>query len=151
MIDMTIETVVLTGGKGNETLMTINNNPTITFSMDDTKINKDAFSALCDSMAQVGVSAKEAGETLRRLSIRLYDPISEEFRSTYDILNDVADRWNAIGNVNPFTPEEIAQGLLRAETLGTTENPNQKEPFDFLEQNAYEEADSGWLTPLDSV
>ena len=131
--------------------MTINNNPTITFSIDDTKINKDAFSALCYSMAQVGVSAKEAGEALRKLSIRIYDPISEEFRYTYDILNDVADRWNAIGEINPFTPEEIAQGLLRAETPGATEIPNQNEPFDFLEQNAYAEADSGWLTPLDSI
>lgn len=41
--------------------------------------------------------------------------------------------------------------LLGPETPGTTEIPNQNKPFDFLEQNAYEEADSGWITPLDSI
>ena len=136
--------------------MQLANNLKVTFTMDNAKINEDIFSALCQSMAQVGTSAKEVGEALRKLSICLYDKDKQEFKYTKDILEELADEWNEIGLINPATPAEISQGLLRAETPGTTETPNQNAVFDFLEQNAYDnEKDifdgvtSGWLTPLD--
>lgn len=138
--------------------MIIDNNLTVTFSMDNAEINKDAFAALCYNMAQVGTSAKEAGEALRKLTVRLYDANRQEFRYASEVLSDLADKWNEIGCINPVTPEEIAQGLLRAETPGTTENPNQNKHSDFLEQNAYDDTkdflegdSSGWLIPLDTI
>lgn len=109
-------------------------------------------------MAQVGISAKEAGEALRKLSICLCDKDKQEFKYTKDILEELADKWNEIGCINPATPEEISQALAGPATPEATETPNQNADFDFLEQNAYDKSqnfldgdDSGWLTPLDTI
>lgn len=139
--------------------MMINYNPEITFSLDNATINKDMLSALCYNLAQVGTTAKEAGDALRRLSVQVYDPARQEFKYTVDVLEDLARKWNEIGCTSfRISPEEVVQGLLRAETLGTTEIPNENESFDFLEQNAYDKSknfldgdNSGWLTPLDTI
>lgn len=107
-------------------------------------------------MAQVGTSAKEVGEALRKLSICLYDKDKQEFKSTKDILEELADEWNEIGCVNPATPEEISQALAGPATPKATETPNQNSHFDFLEQNAYDSAKNifdgeqfGQIIPLD--
>lgn len=136
--------------------MQLANNLEITFTMDNVKINEDAFSALCQSIAQVGTSAKKVGEALRKLSICLYDKDKQEFKSTKDILEELADEWNEIGCINPATPDEISQMLAGPATPETTETPNQNADFDFLEQNAYEEVKNifsgeqfGQIIPLD--
>lgn len=155
-IDLEIhaDVAAIKGGRGNPIFFEF---PTsVTFTMDNAKINKDAFSALCYNMAQVGVSAKEAGEALRKLSICLYDKDKQEFKYTKDILEELADKWNEIGCVNPATPEEISQALAGPATSEATETPNQNADFDFLEQNAYKEVENifdgeqfGQIVPLD--
>lgn len=142
------------GGRGNPILFEL---PTsVTYTLDDAKINEDIFSALCQSMAQVGTSAKDVGEALRKLSICLYDKDKQEFKSTKDILEELADKWNEIGCVNPATPEEISQALAGPATPEATETQNQNTDFDFLEQNAYKEVENifdgeqfGQIVPLD--
>lgn len=140
--------------------MRLDNNPQVELKMSNAMIS-DQFAQLMYSLSaaagKVGVSAREASDALQKI-VRVFDDDKQEFRYTKDIFEDLADKWNEIGCINPATPEEISQGLLRAETPGATENSNQKEPFDFLEQNAYNEEkpifdgeDIGWLTPLDSL
>ena len=136
--------------------MQLANNLKVTFTMDNAKINEDIFSTLCQSMAQVGTSAKEVGEALRKLSICLYDKDKQEFKSTKDILEELADEWNEIGCINPATPDEISQRLAGPATPEATETPNQNADFDFLEQNAYKEVENifdgeqfGQIVPLD--
>lgn len=118
--------------------MQLANNLEITFTMDNAKINKDIFSALCYNMAQVGTSAKEAGEALRKLSICLYD------------------KQNEINYIHSVAPDEISQELAGPATPAATETPNQNVNFDFLEQNAYDEVKNifdgeqfGQIIPLD--
>lgn len=132
----------------------INYNPEITFSLENATINKDMFSALCYNLAQVGTSAKEAGDALRRLSVQIYDPARQEFKYTVDVLEDLARKWSEIGCTSFYlNPEETEEALmranainmlqrstgvdlLRAETPGTSEIQNEKTVFDFLEPKA---------------
>lgn len=149
-----VDISAIKGGRGNPILFEL---PTsVTYTLDDAKINEDIFSALCQSMAQVGTSAKEMGEALRKLSICLYDKDKQEFKSTKDILEELADEWNEIGCINPATPDEISQALAGPATPEATETPNQNADFDFLEQNAYDSAKNifdgeqfGQIIPLD--
>lgn len=136
------------GGKGNPVFLEIPKN--ISLKIDDTSINKDAFAALCYNMAQVGVTAAEAGQALRKLA-RVLNEQNQRWEYTIEELPEPVDKINT-------TLEELSQGLLRAETLGTPETPNKNMPFDFLEQNAYDKSknfldgdNSGWLTPFDTI
>ena len=153
-LEIHADMAAIKGGKGNPILFEL---PTsVTYTLDDAKINEDIFSALCQSMAQVGTSAKDVGEALRKLSICLYDKDKQEFKSTKDILEELADEWNEIGCINPATPDEISQALAGTATPEATETPNQNTDFDFLEQNAYKEVENifdgeqfGQIVPLD--
>ena len=118
--------------------MQLANNLEITFTMDNAKINKDIFSTLCESIAQVGTSVKETEEALRKLSICLYD------------------KQNEISCIHPASPDEISQKLAGPATPEATETPNQNVDFDFLEQNAYDSTKNifdgeqfGQIIPLD--
>ena len=130
------------------------NNNLQTESYMNNTIVSDQLSALMYNLSaaagKVGISAREAGNSLQKI-VQIFDKEKQKYCYTKDILEELADRWNEIGCINAVSLEEISQGLLRPETSGATETPNQNEPFDFLEQNAYDEADSGWLTPLDSI
>lgn len=81
---------------------------------------------------------KEIVEALRRVSISL-TKANGGFKKASDILSELADKWVEIGNINPVTPDEVAQGLLRAQTPDATVTPNKNEVYNFLEQNAYDE------------
>ena len=45
---------------------------------------------------------------------------------------------------------KLATWLAAPATPGTAENSNQKEPFDFLEQNAYDSINQEQIVPLDN-
>lgn len=142
-----------------EVIMTFNNSPTLTIKMDNATVSNsfgEMMKKISEAMGTVGVSAEEAGRALQK-TVRVFDDEKQEYRNTIDIFEDLARRWNEIGCINAATPEEISQGLLRAETPGTTENSNQKTDFNFLEQNDQEEdnpflaaaGEIGFITPFD--
>ena len=127
-IDTEIESCEVKDTRGN-VLMRFNNNPSVTLTLDE-----------CDAVkpVQPRASAHEASEALRRLSISFINA-NGELKKALDVFSELADKWIEIGNVNPVTPDEIAQGLLRAQTPDTTATPKEDEVFNFLEQNAYDE------------
>ena len=153
-------------GRGNPVVMSLDLNPQVSFTMENANINKDMFSALCYNLSQVGTTAAEAGQALRKI-VQVFNQDNQTWSYTTEALEQLADKWAEIGctsfKIQPDEVEDIRRNamtmlqnskgvdLLRPETPNATETPNQNEPFDFLEQNAYEEADSGWLTPLDSI
>ena len=56
-----------------------------------------------------------------------------------------------------ITTEEVGKALRKLATQlaapatpGTAENSNQKQPFDFLEQNAYDSINQEQIVPLDN-
>ncbi len=149
-------------GRGNPVVMSLDPSPQISFTIENANINKDLFSALCYNLSQVGTTAAEAGQALRKV-VQTFNKENQTWSYTTEALEQLADKWAEIGctsfTIQPDKVENIRRklqnskdiDLLRPETPNATEISNQNESFDFLEQNAYEEADSGWLTPLDSV
>lgn len=102
-IETHVNMTAIKGGKGNSIIASFND-------------IQDKLDTLIYIINQTGVSAKEAGDALKRLSQAL---------------------------AGPATPE-------------ATETPNENSHFDFLEQNAYNEAESifngeqfGQIIPLD--
>lgn len=151
-LEVHVDMAAIKGGKGNPVFFEIPEY--ISLKMDDISINKDAFAALCYNMAQVGTTAAEAGQALKKL----FNELNQRWEYTTEKLPELVDKINTIGCVNPITPEEISQGLLSAETPGTSETPNEIMPFDFLEQNAYNETEDNLdgtdierITPLDTI
>lgn len=154
-----IEAAELKDKEGN-TILTLDQNPGITFTVDVAPLSEQIssiISGITNATLGVSYSAAEASRALREFTNKFLQAgvtitnSDETLKASSDVLEELANKCIEIGCINPVSPEEIAAGLLRAQTLEQSENPNQKEPFDFLEQNAYDEADSGWLTPLDSI
>ena len=127
-----IESCEIKDAKGN-VIMQFNNNPSVTFTLDEIGSVLDEVKPV-----QPRASAREAGEALRKAFISLTEA-NGEFKKASDVLSELADKWSEIGNINPITPDEVAQGLLRAQTPDTTVTPNENEVYNFLEQNAYDE------------
>ena len=160
-------------GKGNPVVMNLDLNPQISFTMENSNINKDVFSALCYNLSQVGTTAAEAGQALRKI-VQVFNQENQTWNFTAEALEQLADKWAEIGCtsfiIQPDEVEDIKRNAMtllqtsrgvdlpRPETPGTTENPNQNERFDFLEQNVNNEtnaflgeASSGQLSALDSI
>ena len=128
--------------------MALDRNPGITFTVDVTPLSEQissVISGITNATSGVSYSAAEAGRALRELTNKLLQAgvtitnSDGTLKASSDVLEELADKWTEIGNINPFTPDEIAQGLLRAQALEQSEKPKEKEPFDFLKQNAYDE------------
>jgi len=127
-----IESCEIKDAKGN-VIMQFNNNPSVTFTLDEISSVLDAVEP-----AQPRASAHEAREALRKFCISLTE-VNRGLKKASDVLSELADKWNEIGNIYAITPDEVAQGLLRAQTPDTTVTPNENEVYNFLEQNAYDE------------
>lgn len=127
-----IESCELKDTRGN-VIMQFNNNPSVTFTLDEINSVLDVVKPV-----QPRASAHEAGEALRKFCISLTEA-NGGFKKVSDTLSELADVWNEIGNINPITPDEVAQGLLRAQTPDAIVTPNENEVYNFLEQNAYDE------------
>lgn len=161
-LESNVDVSKIKAGRGNPVVMSLDLNPQVSFTMENANINKDMFSALCYNLSQVGTTAAEAGQALRKIA-QVFNKENQTWSYTTEALEQLADKWAEIGctsfTIQPDEVEDIRRklqnsegvDLLRPETPGATEILNQNKPFDFLEQNAYEEADSGWLTPLDSI
>lgn len=161
-LESSIDVSKIKAGRGNTVVMSLDSNPQVSFIMENANINKDMFSALCYNLSQVGTTAAEAGQALHKI-VQVFNKENQTWSYATEALEQLADKWAEIGctsfTIQPDEVEDIRRklqnskgaDLLRPETPGATETPNQNEPFDFLEQNAYDEADSGWLTPLDSI
>ena len=156
-LEVHVDMAAVKGGKGNPIFFEIPKN--INLKMDDISINKDVFTALCYNMymSQVGTTAAKTGQALNKLA-RALNEQNQRWEYTTEKLPELVDKINAIGCVNPAAPEEISQGLLRAETLGASEIPNENISFNFLEQSAYDKSKNfldgdnyWWLTPLDTI
>ena len=75
-------------GKRNPVFLEIPKN--ISLKMDDASINKDVFAALCYNMAQVGTTAAETGQALRKLA---------------RVLNEQNQRWE-------YTTEKLPEPVV---------------------------------------
>ena len=127
-----IESCEIKDAKGN-VIMQFNNNPSVTFTLDEINSVLDVVEPV-----QPRASAHEAREALRKFCISLTE-VNRELKKASDVLSELADKWNEIGNIYAITPDEVAQGMLRAQTPDTTVTPNENEVCNFLEQNAYDE------------
>lgn len=84
-------------------------------------------SKIMAGLGQVGTTAAEAGDAMRKI-MRLFNEDNNTWTYIADSIDQIGEKLNHI---------ERELDLLRPETSSTAENSNQKEPFDFLEQNAY--------------
>ncbi len=84
-------------------------------------------SKIMAGLGQVGITAAEAGDAMRKM-VRLLNKDNNTWTYIADSIDQIGEKLNHI---------ERELNLLRPETPSTTESSNQKEPFDFLEQNAY--------------
>lgn len=153
-LESSVDVSKIKAGRGNTVVMSLDLNPQVSFTMENANINKDVFSALCYNLSQVGTTAAEAGQALCKIA-QVFNKENQTWSYATEALEQLADKWAEIGctsfTIQPDEVEDIRRklqnskgvDLLRPETSGATEIPNQNEPFDFLEQNAYEEADSG--------
>lgn len=165
--------------RNGETILKFDNSPTVSISCESDNFNENLSSLIAATNA-VGTTAQQAGEALSRLTsalakynISLVDK-TDHYKDTLSVIEDIADAWNAIGCTSFYIQPDEANAikenainmiqaskgieLPRPETPATTENPNEKSPFDFLEQNAYNEIkpifddeESGWINSLDSM
>lgn len=134
-ITSNIDTIQIKGGKGNPSIK---------------NLSLDELSALIYNLSEVSkeicYSAEEAGNAFRKLSNAI-----------------LADYSSDIDNSLEHTALQMLQhaegaDLLGPETPSETENPNEKEPFDFLEGNAYnqessvlEPTENEFITPLEDL
>lgn len=161
-LESNVDVGKIKAGRGNPVVMSLDLNPQISFTMENANINKDMFSALCYNLSQVGTTAAEAGQALRKTAQALYKQ-NQTWSYTTAELEQLADKLAEMGctsfKIQSDEVEDIMTmpqnsrdvNLLRPETSNATETPNQNESFDFLEQNAYDEENSGWITPLDTI
>lgn len=139
--------------KNGNLIMTLTENPSIEFTTDNAKMNLDLFNQLCKPSANETSNAlRNISNVLSKLNIELTNS-NNTFKTTADIMQDFADRCVDIGctsfKIQPDDLYRVKEGnnivvkkgsdLLRPETQDITENPNQNKPFDFLEQNAFDQ------------
>lgn len=95
---------------------------------------------------------REDSFTIKNAEINqsLLDAIIEISAATAQFGVSAEDAGIALRKIAQALSKE-GKDLLRPETLDTTENSNQNGLFDFLEQNAYDEINTEWITPLDTI
>lgn len=131
-----------------------------------------ASNSISSTIEDLSKGLSDLSKVFRNMNITCQTPegeyknISEVFEETYDkITKEETEQFNndirSVSRVQErdlikSNVEENSQTLLRPATLETTEKPNEKMVFNFLEQNAYneinpffEEATIETLTPLD--
>lgn len=134
-ITSNVDMVQIKGGKGNSSII---------------NLSLDEFSALIYNFSEVSkkicYSAEEAGNAFRKLSNAI-----------------LADYSPDIDNTLEHTALQMLQhakgvDLLGPETPSETENSNEKEPFNFLEGNVYnqkssilEPTENEFITPLEDL
>lgn len=134
-ITSNIDMTQIKGGKGNPSIK---------------NLGIDELSALIYNLSEVSkeicYSAEEAGNAFKKLSNAM-----------------LADYSSDIDNALEHTALQMLQhakgaDLLGPETPSEIENPNEKEPFDFLEGNAYnqessvlEPTENEFITPLEDL
>ena len=84
-------------------------------------------SKIMAGLGQVGITAAEAGDAMCKM-VQLFNKSNNIWTYIADSIDQIGEKLNHI---------ERKLDLLRPETSSTSESSNQKEPFDFLEQNAY--------------
>ena len=139
-ITNSIDMTQIKGGRGNSVVSFYLNNDKNNYSIEELL---NAFSTL---NSKICYSAEEAGNAFRKLSNAI-----------------LADYGPDIDNALEHTALQMLQcakgfDLLGLETPSETENPNEKEPFDFLEGNAYnqelsvlEPTENEFITPLEDL
>lgn len=135
-ITNSVDITQIKGGRGNSVVSFYLNNDKNNYSIEE----------LFNTFSKIGYSAEEAGNAFRNLSNAI-----------------LADYSSDIDNALEHTALQMLQcakgvDLLGPETPNETENPNEKEPFDFLEGNAYnqessvlEPTENEFITPLEDL
>lgn len=135
-ITSSIDMTQIKGGRGNSVVSFYLNNDKNNYSIEE----------LFNTFSKIGYSAEEAGNAFKKLSNAM-----------------LADYGPDIDNALEHTALQMLQcakgfDLLGPETPSETENPNEKEPFDFLEGNAYnqessvlEPTENEFITPLEDL
>lgn len=139
-ITSSIDMTQIKGGRGNSVVSFYLNNDKNNYSIEELL---NAFSTL---NSKICYSAEEAGNAFKKLSNAM-----------------LADYGPDIDNALEHTALQMLQSakgfdLLGPETPSETENPNEKEPFDFLEGNAYDQklsvlepTENEFITPLEDL
>ena len=108
------------------------------------------FATQCStSIKDITEALARVSDTLCKLGINVFTP-EGEYRNIGNVLDEAYHNY-------PKLTEEERVGLLGAITLDKSENSNEKESFDFLKQNAYNDIDHifedipkpEYITPLD--
>ena len=90
--------------------------------------------SIAATTSEISEAIKKVSDTLRKINVTVSDATGN-FRTFGEVFSDIYD---AMEEEPDLLPSEKAYKLLRSETPIKTEISNQKKPFDFLEQNAYD-------------